>query len=166
MRIRIRGFDDKIVIFYNWNTPVFFISKIVIYLSWHKGGPSYRRSLQPLEENFKQFKTWNSSLFLVLFPYWILKTTTINADTDPQHWKSKSKSLRGISNTHTKKSTKMKKFLRWKEQNALFKGPKPVHGYRGQKVFICWYWILALKNINTTFFVSPAQGMMNHNKQK
>jgi hypothetical protein len=36
-----------------------FISKLAIYLSigLHKGGPSYRRSLQPSKEKIQHFKT-------------------------------------------------------------------------------------------------------------
>jgi hypothetical protein len=38
---------------------IFLWSKIAIYrsLGLHKGGPSYRRSLQPSKENIQHFKT-------------------------------------------------------------------------------------------------------------
>ncbi len=60
--IRIWGiYDQKLK---NWQLKKsdifsFFCSKIAIYLSLglQKGGPNYRRSLQPSKENIKHFKT-------------------------------------------------------------------------------------------------------------
>ncbi len=57
------GFDDqKFKKIYSWK-------KTTIYLSpgLHKWCPSYRRSLQLSKENIKPFKTWNFSIFLLLW---------------------------------------------------------------------------------------------------
>jgi hypothetical protein len=57
--VRIQRFDEQ-----KWKTftaeKIFLIKKkIAIYLSLgrHKGRPSYKRSLQPSEENIQHFKT-------------------------------------------------------------------------------------------------------------
>ncbi len=53
----------------------------------NKGRPTYRRSLQPSEENIKHFKTWNFSTFFRIFesflPFWI---RILIPDPDPLIW--------------------------------------------------------------------------------
>ncbi len=55
----------------------YFWPKIAIYLSecLQEGRPSYRKSLQPSEENIQRFKTWNSPPFFYFcgsfLPAWI-----------------------------------------------------------------------------------------------
>jgi hypothetical protein len=75
---------------------IFFWSKIAIYLSLglHKGRPSYRRSLQPSNENIQHFQTWNFLIFFSIFVGHFLTSliriqsvsgSGSNADTDPKH---------------------------------------------------------------------------------
>jgi hypothetical protein len=61
---------------------IFCLSKVAIYmyLSFHKGRLSYRRSLQPSKENIQHFKTWNFFFFLFLSVIFAL------LDPDPKHW--------------------------------------------------------------------------------
>ncbi len=47
-----------------WKTNFFFSnSDFYLYVSLHKGGSSYSRSLQPSKESFQHFKTWNVFTF-------------------------------------------------------------------------------------------------------
>ncbi len=57
-----------------------FNKKIAIYLSlgFHKGRPSYRRSLQRSNENIQHFKTWNFWNFLFF--------ALLDPDPDPLTW--------------------------------------------------------------------------------
>ncbi len=72
--IRIQGFKKKIQ-----------LTKIAIYLflSLHKGRPSYRRSLQPSKENIQHFKKWNLLTFILFL--WVIYVF-LDPDLDPQHW--------------------------------------------------------------------------------
>jgi hypothetical protein len=65
--IRIQDFDDqKLGKIYSWEK--FFLSKNNNYLSLglHKERPSYRRILQPSEENIQHFKTRNFLIFVTV----------------------------------------------------------------------------------------------------
>jgi hypothetical protein len=59
---------------------------IHLFLSLHKGRPSYRKSLQPSKENIQHFKTRSSSKFLFLWAIFALldpDPESVSGSTDP-----------------------------------------------------------------------------------
>jgi hypothetical protein len=83
-RIRIQGLMTE-----NWKKLqlkkklIFFLgSKTTIYLSLglHKGGQSYRRSLQPSKKNIQHYKTWKLSTFFIFL--WVI-FPLLDPDPDP-----------------------------------------------------------------------------------
>ncbi len=134
--VRIQSFDNqKLEKIYTWNF-FFFFNKIAIYpsLGIHKGGPSYRRSLQPSRENIQHLFYFCGSFLPSWIRIWIQIHPLTWLNQDPIRIQTRNTGQYTLANTVLEGTVRGTGLYRWltsyPELRSWFCGPNPQFAHR------------------------------------